>query len=94
MVSSYIISHQHSGSIKSERQLGKLFVVTDTNAMVCISPSLTVESWDDVSTAAASGVETNMPAYKRRHSSYNPRRDIRSDHMDHDDNLMLRVWPN
>lgn len=61
--------------------------------MVCTSPSLTVESYEDVSTAVASGTGTEgqKPVYRRRHSSFHPRRKSTESGLDGDDRLLLKV---
>lgn len=60
--------------------------------MVCTTPSLTVESYGDLNTAKASGAEGQKPLYnRRRHSSFNPRRNSTESGLDGDDRLLLRV---
>jgi adiponectin receptor len=53
---------------------------------------LTVESYEDINTAKTTGKEEQKPIYKRRHSSFHPRRRS-SDYatMDGDEGLLLRV---
>jgi adiponectin receptor len=66
--------------------------------MVCTSPSLTVESYEDISTAKTSSSsreiegERQKPDYRRRHSSFHPRRKS-ADSMDGEEGLLLRVCP-
>lgn len=62
--------------------------------VVCTGPSLTVESYEDSDTATSTGTgagndEDSKPVYRRRHSSFHPRR--KSDGAMEDDRLLLRV---
>lgn len=60
--------------------------------VVCTGPSLTVESYEDSDTATSTGTgkeEESKPMYRRRHSSFHPRR--KSDGAMEDDRLLLRV---
>jgi adiponectin receptor len=61
--------------------------------MVCTSPSLTVESYEDTAAAKSSGIEQgSKPNYRRRHSSFHPRR-MSSDHtMEGEEGLLLKVY--
>lgn len=59
--------------------------------MACTSPSLTVESYDDVVTATTSGMDRGKPLYKRRHSSFHPRRRSSTTSLEGDDRLMLKA---
>jgi len=60
--------------------------------MVCTAPSLTMESHEGiVATGTASGMETKPQPYKRRHSSFHPRRKSIESGMDGDDRLLLKV---
>lgn len=59
--------------------------------VVCAGPSLTVESYEDSNTATSTGKEDERkPTYRRRHSSFHPRR--KSDGAMEDDRLLLRVY--
>lgn len=57
--------------------------------MRCISPSVSVSSYDDLSSATASGIEDSKPVNRRRHSSFQPKR--RSSDIDGEEGLLLRV---
>jgi adiponectin receptor len=58
--------------------------------MVCTGPSLTVESYEAVSSALK--IENEKPCYRRRHSSFHPRRKSSSaESMDGEEGLLLRV---
>ncbi|PQE27975.1 putative IZH3 Implicated in Zinc membran protein [Rutstroemia sp. NJR-2017a WRK4] len=59
--------------------------------MVCASPSLTVESYQEETTAKASGREQSTPRNRRRHSSFHPRRSNSDQVMDGEEGLMLKV---
>ncbi|KAM3089057.1 inc metabolism membrane protein [Clarireedia jacksonii] len=60
--------------------------------MVCASPSLTVESYQDkTTTAKVSGREQSAPRSRRRHSSFHPRRKSSDQVMDGEEGLMLKV---
>ncbi|KAI9053619.1 hypothetical protein LZ554_002573 [Drepanopeziza brunnea f. sp. 'monogermtubi'] len=62
--------------------------------MVCTGPSLTVESCEESNTAAiATGKddEENKPTYRRRHSSFHPRRNSTESGIEGDDRLLLKV---
>jgi hypothetical protein len=60
--------------------------------MVCTSPSLTVESYEDITAAHSSAVdEYNKPNYRRRHSSFHPTRRSSSVAMDGEEGLLLKV---
>jgi len=56
----------------------------------CTSPSLTVESYEDITSTKASARDTLQPGYRRRHSSFHPRRKS-ADTMDGDEGLLLKV---
>lgn len=59
--------------------------------MVCTSPSLTVESYEDITAAQSSAVdEAEKPSYRRRHSSFHPRRKS-ADTIDGEEGLLLKV---
>lgn len=61
--------------------------------MVCAASSLTVESYEDVTTSTmASGREGAKPLNKRRHSSFHPRRKSSEQVMDGEESLMLKVF--
>ncbi|RDW77137.1 putative IZH3 [Coleophoma cylindrospora] len=58
--------------------------------MVCTSPSVTVESYEDITTARTTGTDdSNHPIYRRRNSSYHPRRN--SYENDGEEGLSLKV---
>lgn len=59
--------------------------------MACTSPSLTVESYDDITAAHSSGADFDKPHNRRRHSSYQPRRKRDSVEMDGEEGLLLKV---
>lgn len=63
--------------------------------MACTSPSLTtVESYEDITSARTTGAEEHeneKPSYRRRHSSFHPRR--KSTEMEGEESLLLRVCP-
>jgi len=62
--------------------------------MVCTGPSLTVESYEDIAVATTSAIkiEGEKPSYRRRHSSFHPRRKSSSaESMDGEEGLLLRV---
>lgn len=60
--------------------------------MVCTSPSLTLESYEDIAIGTTSGADTNKPAYNRRHSSAHPRRQSSSSvSMDNEEGLLLKA---
>lgn len=58
--------------------------------MVCTGPSLTVESYEGISSALK--IDNEKPCYRRRHSSFHPRRKSSSaESMDGEEGLLLRV---
>jgi adiponectin receptor len=61
--------------------------------MGCTSPSLTVESsYEEINTAASvSGRDNQKPIYRRRHSSFHPRRKSSESMMDGEESLLLKV---
>ncbi|PBP22669.1 hypothetical protein BUE80_DR006602 [Diplocarpon rosae] len=60
--------------------------------MVCTSPSLTVESFEnETATATGKDGDGNKPIYRRRHSSFHPRRKSTELGMEGDDRLLLKV---
>ncbi|KAH6675631.1 hemolysin-III related-domain-containing protein [Halenospora varia] len=59
--------------------------------MRCTPPALTVGSYEGISSAKTSGAETSKPAYRRRHSSFHPRRNSSESIMDGEEGLLLRV---
>ena len=59
--------------------------------MACTSPSLTVESYEDITSAKTSGTDDQKQIYRRRHSSFHPRRKSYENAMDGDEGLLLRV---
>jgi len=60
--------------------------------MRCTSPAVTVEEYEEISTATTTGAAEQKPVYRRRHSSFHPRRKSSSgDAMDGDEGLLLRV---
>ncbi|CAD6441591.1 e8c44151-25fb-4e0c-bf44-c2cf93e69c25 [Sclerotinia trifoliorum] len=60
--------------------------------MVCAASSLTVESYEDVTTSTmASGREDTKPLNRRRHSSFHPKRTASEQLMDGEEGLMLKV---
>jgi len=59
--------------------------------MACTSPSLTVESYEDMTSAQTTGTDTDKPGYRRRHSSFHPRRKRESTEMDGEEGLLLKV---
>lgn len=61
--------------------------------MACISSSVTVESYEDITVGKTTGLETDKPAYKRRHSSYVPRKPSVSDALKGEEGLLLKVRP-
>jgi adiponectin receptor len=60
--------------------------------MVCTSPSLTVESYEEITAASATGREDQNPIYRRRHSSFHPRRKSSGSVMDGEEGLLLKVY--
>lgn len=62
--------------------------------MGCTSPALTVESaYEEIKTAAsATGKEDQKPIYRRRHSSFHPRRKSSESMMDGEESLLLKVF--
>ncbi len=59
--------------------------------MACTSPSMKVESYEDIPVGKASGFETDKPAYRRRHSSFVPRKPSVSDALKGEEGLLLKV---
>ncbi|KAL3423851.1 izh family channel protein [Phlyctema vagabunda] len=59
--------------------------------MVCTSPSLTVESYEDITAAKSTATEQNAPIYRRRNSSYHPRRASSDNAADSDERLQIKV---
>ncbi|KAF4636085.1 hypothetical protein G7Y89_g2002 [Cudoniella acicularis] len=59
--------------------------------MRCTSPALTVESYEEITSAKANGLEASKPIYRRRHSSFHPRRNSSESIMDGEEGLLLRV---
>jgi hypothetical protein len=87
----------HSNPASSLKTLLLFTSLEDSNdrrykMVVCAGPSLTVESYEDSDTATSTGKEEedNKPIYRRRHSSFHPRR--KSEGWMEDDRLLLRVW--
>ncbi|TVY90357.1 Uncharacterized protein LAWI1_G004195 [Lachnellula willkommii] len=58
--------------------------------MRCTSPSVTVESYEDITTAKASGTEDTKPINRRRHSSFHPRRQSSDYAIDGEEGLLLK----
>lgn len=61
--------------------------------MPCMSPAMTVESYEDGTGATTSGVEASNQPYKRRHSSFHPRKLSLSVALEGEEGLLLKVWP-
>jgi adiponectin receptor len=53
---------------------------------------VTLESYEDIFSAKTTGTEEQKPLYKRRHSSFHPRRKSSGDVMDGEEGLLLKVW--
>jgi adiponectin receptor len=66
----------------------------EDDKMVCTSPALTVESsYEEITTAATvTGREDQKPNYRRRHSSFHPRRKSCESVMDGEESLLLKVY--
>jgi hypothetical protein len=77
----------HSNTIANDYQTARVQIYFK---MVCTTPSLTVESHEEVPMATASGIESRKP-YRRRHSSFHPRRNSTESGMDGEDRLLLKV---
>lgn len=62
--------------------------------MHATSPALTVEtSYEEINTAASvTGTEEMKPIYRRRHSSFHPRRKSSECIMDGEESLLLKVY--
>ncbi len=60
----------------------------------CTSPALTLESsYEEINTVASvTGREEKMPIYRRRHSSFHPRRKSSESIMDGEEGLLLKVF--
>jgi adiponectin receptor len=59
--------------------------------MTCMSPAVTVESYDNLAPATTTGADQHKPAYKRRHSSFVPRQLSQSLALDGEEGLLLKV---
>jgi adiponectin receptor len=62
--------------------------------MACTSPALTVESsYEEIHSAASvTGREEKKPIYRRRHSSFHPRRKSSECIIDGEESLLLKVF--
>jgi adiponectin receptor len=58
-----------------------------------MSSAVTVESYEDVTKATTSGLETSTKPYKRRHSSFHPRKLSVSGILEGEEGLLLKVRP-
>jgi adiponectin receptor len=60
---------------------------------LCTSPALTLESsYEEINTfASVTGREEKKPIYRRRHSSFHPRRKSSESIMDGEEGLLLKV---
>ena len=52
-----------------------------------------MESYENIAVGKTTGLETDKPAYKRRHSSYVPRKPSVSDALKGEEGLLLKVRP-
>jgi len=51
-----------------------------------------MESYGDITTVKTTGAEEQKPAYRRRHSSFHPRRKSGDYSMDGEEGLLLKVF--